>query len=274
MGVDMGRNKQAWPFDAFGRHLAASRSTGTVQLRLSHLRLFARRYRQPYAVQRRDIEHYIGGLHTAEYQKSVLASLRLFYAWAIDEGHTIADPTRGVKGRPVRSLPGQPCDRRKLDAALAAADPDTRLMIELGARLGLRRAEIARVHCDDVTSCRGWLNVTGKGDKHRLVPLDDELAELIGQRSGWLFPGRFGGPMTAGNVGRRVQRAGIKPHSLRHFAGTEAYLATRDIVLVQQVLGHASISTTQRYIGVSDDRIREGWNDAMRASRRKRLQAL
>ena len=102
-------------------------------------------------------------------------------------------------------------------------------MIRLGAECGLRRGEIARVHSDDVVadSAGRSLIVRGKGDKQRIVPLPDDLAGIIMDARGYLFPGRFGGHVEESYVGdhishllpRGVRRAHVTPpvryHGLR-----------------------------------------------------------
>ena len=99
-------------------------------------------------------------------------------------------------------------------------------MIRLGAECGLRRGEIARVHSDDVVadSAGRSLIVRGKGDKQRIVPLPDDLAGIIMDARGYLFPGRFGGHVEESYIGDHISRLlpdGYAAHTLRHrFATT------------------------------------------------------
>jgi integrase len=264
----------AWPLAAFGRHLGTGASEGTVRLRVSHLRRFSRWHPDPWRVDRRAVERYIAGLRAPEYQKSVLASLHIFYAWALEEELAGGDPSRGVRGQRVEPREGRPCDPGLLERALRAADADTALMLRIGSETGLRRAEIARLHTRDVTPDGRWLVIVGKGSKQRRVPLSDDLRrEILARPAGWVFPGRRnGGPITPGAAGRKIRRAlGDKPHSLRHRAATDAYDHSGDIVLVQRVLGHASVATTQRYLGRADARDADNWDAAIRAAKAGRL---
>lgn len=135
-------------------------------------------------------------------------------------------------------------------------------MLRLGAECGLRRSEIAATSSDDVLDDVGGrsLMVRGKGDKQRIVPLSDELADEILSHDGYCFPGRFGGHVEATYVGKRLSRllGDWTPHSLRHRYATRMYEATGDIMLVSKLLGHESVETTQRYVAMPDSRLRVG----------------
>lgn len=110
-------------------------------------------------------------------------------------------------------------------------------MIRLGAECGLRRGEIARVHSDDVVadSAGRSLIVRGKGDKQRIVPLPDDLAGIIMDARGYLFPGRFGGHVEESYIGDHISHllpGGYAAHTLRHRFATTAYAATHDLFVV------------------------------------------
>lgn len=175
----------------------------------------------------------------------------------------------GGRGNPADSLPSvrrpaahpRPCPDRVILSALGRADDGETLMIRLGAECGLRRAEIAQVNSRDVMSdlIGRSLIVHGKGDKQRIVPLPDDLADRIENCHGWLFPGRWTGHVEVTYVGRRVARLlgdGWTAHSLRHRYATGTYAATHDLYLVSKLLGHESVETTQRYVAMPDDRLR------------------
>lgn len=130
-------------------------------------------------------------------------------------------------------------------------------MILLATFGGLRRSEIARVHADDVED--GFLIVTGKGGRRRFVPIHPVLAphlEVVRIRGGWAFPGRFAGHCHPDHVGKHLARllgSGWTGHTLRHRFATEAYRGSRDLRAVQELLGHASVATTQIYVGLDTE---------------------
>jgi integrase len=146
--------------------------------------------------------------------------------------------------------------------AMIAADARTRLMLVLAVRQGLRRGEIALVHSDDVIEdLAGWtLRVHGKGRKDRDVPLAEDVATMLRTLpSGWAFPGGTDGHLSAGHVGVLMARAlpgDLTAHTLRHSFATKAYAATRDLLAVQELLGHARPDTTRTYVQLPDDALR------------------
>jgi integrase/recombinase XerC len=134
-----------------------------------------------------------------------------------------------------------------------------RLMVELAASAGLRCCEIAVVHTDDVSQeADGWvLQVHGKGAKVRVIPVMTELATaLLRGGRGYVFPGDIEGHLSSGYVSKLVSRSlpgGWTAHTLRHRFASTAYSVDSDLRAVQELLGHASIATTQIYVKVPDD---------------------
>ena len=167
--------------------------------------------------------------------------------------------------RAVRESPAaaRPCPEDVYRLAIAGADARTRLAIRLAGEAGLRRAEAAAVFParDLVRGIGGAeLLVHGKGGRERVCPVLDNFArELsVAAEGGWLFPGPLG-HLTAGTVGKLVSDAlpeGWSMHSLRHRFATVCYAASGDIRAVQQLLGHVSVATTQRYVAVDAARLR------------------
>ncbi|CAM3037225.1 tyrosine-type recombinase/integrase [Skermania piniformis] len=198
----------------------------------------------------------------ASTRRSALASIRGFFRWAHRSGRRQDDPAAELL--PVRADLGKPrpCPESYVLRAVMAAGPRERLMLSLGASAGLRRAEIARVRADDVEVLGGRheLRVRGKGDRTRLIPISDEFAErLLARGPGWCFPSpaaRGPGHLTAAHVGKLISRtlpAGWTTHTLRHRFASQAYAVDRDIRAVQELLGHASVVTTQIYTAIPDN---------------------
>jgi integrase len=212
-----------------------------------------------------------------ETRKSYRAALRSFYGWAHGAGHVRRNPAADLP--PVRVPRGEPrpVPEPVLDQAIARASDRTRLILVLAAYAGLRRSEIAGLRWDEVGI--DALRIVGKGGHVRTVPMHDRVAwELAAERvhrvagtfgSGFrytshpagpfVFPGRYGRGATADAIGRAAARAldGYGAHTLRHRFAGRAYDASRDIGVVQQLLGHASPTTTAIYARADRAAMRE-----------------
>lgn len=257
---------------------AASQSPQTIYLRGYQLRALSYAFadRSPWEVTGQDLVDYLADQSwSASTKRSARTAIRGFYDWAVREGHVDRSPALALA--PVRAPQGRPRPAAMSDVerAIAAAPERVRLMIYLGVQLGLRRAEIAKVHVDDIVrDAEGWvLTVRGKGNRTRMIPLTDRLASLItraGERHGWVFPSfhkgdeRYptGSHLTASTVGSLVSAAlpaGVTTHMLRHRFASDLYVATgNDIRAVQDALGHTSVATTQIYTEVPRSALRRG----------------
>lgn len=220
------------------------------------------------------------------------AAARTFFAWAHRTGRCRTDPAeRLVSARPGRSLPGVlavEVAAQLLDAAAdRAADGDPVELrdwaaLELLYGTGMRVGELVGVDVDDVDLARRTVLVMGKGAKERVVPFGLAAATAVDR---WLSRGRpvlaepgSGPALLLGSRGARVgQRqlreavhraaalAGVPdaaPHTLRHSAATHLVEGGSDLRTVQEVLGHASLATTQHYTHVSAHRLRSSYQQA------------
>ncbi|MGH3735857.1 MAG: tyrosine-type recombinase/integrase [Micromonosporaceae bacterium] len=237
--------------------------------------------RNPWSVRHDDLIEWMASQEWApETRKSYRAALRSFYGWGKLAGHVRRDPAADLP--PVRVPRGtpRPVAEGRLETAIAHASDRTRLILVLGAYAGLRRAEIAGLCWADVSD--GQLRVVGKGGHARMVPIHPLLhAELATERArredgrfgtGWrytarpdgphVFPGRYGKGATPDSIGRAAARAlgGQGGHTLRHRFAARAYDATRDIGVVQQLLGHASPTTTAVYARADRTAMRDAVN--------------
>ena len=220
----------------------------------------------------------------ASSQSRYLSTLRRFYRWQLARGRIIADPTLKLANptRPSR-LP-KVMSEKQVDSLLAAPDLDTalglrdRAMLETLYATGLRVSELVNLKIHEVSFNDNVLRALGKGSKERLVPLGELAIDwlghylnearpeiLKGQQSDALFVTARGGAMTRQAFWQLIKRyaavAGIapeklSPHVLRHAFATHLLNHGADLRVVQLLLGHADISTTQIYTHVARERLK------------------
>lgn len=253
---------------------AAGRSGGTIRLHRHYLRNLAELApRGPWSVTTAVLVGYLATDHWApETRKSARAAVRGFYRWGHGVGYVSQDPARDLPG--VRVPPGRPRPApEQLVRQLVHVDDRLGFMAQLAAFAGLRAGEIARVNARDLVGDE--LVVHGKGGRVRAVPIvDDKLLARLQALDpdvdeGWAFPNGLGGHLSPGHVSRLLSRAmppGWTAHTLRHRFGTQAYAGTRDLLAVGACLGHSRPETTQRYVLLPDDALREAVRAAGRAS--------
>jgi integrase/recombinase XerD len=223
-----------------------------------------------------------GAKGTTQARKS--AAVRSFYAFALREGHATRDiPALIDAPRPGSYLPDvlAPDDVVSILDAPPADEPvgiRDRAILELLYGCGLRVSELVGLDTDRVDLGGQQVRVIGKGNKERRVPMGDEARERLhryrsGPRSEWtagkpteaVFVGRRGRRMSREAVWSLVKRwtavAGVRervtPHTFRHSFATHLLEGGADLRVVQALLGHASISTTQLYTHLTGERVRE-----------------
>lgn len=243
----------------FERWMSSSyRTDGTIRLRMRHLRALARRVQLTLATDehlelaRLDTRHL-----AADTRHSIFASWKLFYRWATARRFVLVDPTLLLDPVPVPARMPRVAPDAAVQFGILNATPRDRALILLGRYACLRLSEIATLHMRDR---RGEvLLIRGKGDKERYVYVNRPLAvalDLLEEQlpRGHYFPGATDGHLHPQSVHKIIKRVtGWNPHALRHAGATAAYRATGDLRAVQEMLGHASLSTTQRYLHLDDD---------------------
>jgi integrase/recombinase XerC len=244
---------------------AAGQTVASVDSRRSHLQHLARRIEaDPFDVTGQHLVAWFGRQTWAqETRRGRRTSYQVFYDWAVREELTSTNPAsklptvKGAKPRP------RPIPRSAFDQAVRGSDARVRLMLRLAYDAGLRRCEIAVIHSSDlIEDLVGWsLLVHGKGNKERVVPLTPRLAlELRSLPPGWAFPGDYDGhlsPRWVGKLATTVLPDHWTLHTLRHSFATRNYAVKRDVLTTQQLLGHASPATTQLYVQLPSDSLRE-----------------
>lgn len=240
----------------FANHLLSSgRAESTVHARLDHIK-HLQRLHPLLDVTTADLEKILADrrrTHAAETRKSMRSSYTLFYRWAHKTGRMTNNPAGDLDPIPIPVTVPRLAPDDVVQLALITATIEQRTMIMLARFACLRLNELTTLHMRHRE--HDALRVTGKGEKERLVYINDDLMEILLDREGevgkdsYYFSGRFGGVMHKMSVNKIITRVtGCNPHSLRHAGATAAYRATNDLRGVQDMLGHASMATTQRYL--------------------------
>jgi integrase/recombinase XerD len=213
-----------------------------------------------------------------------LSSFRRFYRQLVREGAVREDPTALIDMPKVgRSLP-RSLTEEEVEALLAApsvGDPlghRDRTMLEVLYATGLRVSELVSLKLSSVNLSQGVLRIVGKGDRERLIPLGEEAVQwvqqflqgprveiLLERQTDYLFPTRRGDRMTRQAfwhiIKRHARSAGVQkdlsPHTLRHAFATHLLNHGADLRVVQMLLGHSDLSTTQIYTHVARERLKD-----------------
>lgn len=212
-----------------------------------------------------------------------LATLRSFFRFLVRRKLARANPAREVR---TPSLPGRLPAHLPIDQSDALfrqrfgddeASRRDRAILEVLYASGVRVAELSGLDVEDVDLREGGVRVLGKGRKERIVPLGTQSIEALraylGAREGGrgpLFRNPRGGRLTVRSLHRivraRARSAGlagrVTPHTLRHTFATHLLDAGADLRLIQELLGHARLATTQRYTHVSADRLAKVYDAA------------
>jgi len=213
-----------------------------------------------------------------------LAVLRRFYQFALRTNRIQTDPCVRLKSARQPARFPKTLSEQNVEALLAAPDIHTplglrdRTMLELMYASGLRVSELVLLKSVEVGMNEGVLRVTGKGDKTRLVPFGEEARVWIerylkearvlilnGKNHDALFVTALGGPMTRQMFWQIIKKyalradinAPLSPHTLRHAFATHLLNHGADLRVVQLLLGHADISTTQIYTHVARERLKK-----------------
>ena len=232
-----------------------------------------------------DLRGFLGNIQTGSARTLArrLSSLRRFYGFQVREGLMQHDPSARVESpRLGRPLP-KSLTESEVEALLDAPDVETdiglrdRSMLEVLYATGLRVSELVTLTLNQVNQRQGLVQVTGKGNKERLVPLGVEALDWLQRflkesrpnivKNGTLdtvFPNRRGSTMTRQAFWHLIKRYAIKadinkplsPHMLRHAFATHLLNHGADLRVVQMLLGHSDISTTQIYTHVARERLK------------------
>ena len=231
----------------------------------------------------RDVRSFVSastraGLDAKSINRS-LSAIRGFYRYLMRDGRVAADPTAGIRGLKERHRLPSFLFEHEVDGLIDAPaetlwEVRDRLMVALLYATGCRVAEVVGIDINDVDRRGGSARVIGKGNKQRLVFFGDDVSTLLGDylllrraarlpASAALLINRSGGRLTDRGMrdilARMRHRFGIpkkmSPHTFRHTFATHLLNHGADLRSVQEMLGHASLSTTQRYTHTSLERL-------------------
>ncbi|MFT5367920.1 MAG: integrase/recombinase XerC [Candidatus Latescibacterota bacterium] len=244
---------------------------------------------------RNDVRSFLGYLNAQGFgRRSIarkLASLRTFFGFLCTMGHLQRNPTLLVRPpKQEKSLPVH-LNINEANRTMEIPSPSSilgvrdRAILELFYSTGIRLRELAGLTLGALDLDAGLVRVVGKGDKERLVPVGKPAqqalkaylarrAELFGDKVSpdsvrYVFLGRSGKVLSPSGVQRRVERhieaatgRKLSPHTLRHTFATHMLDAGADLNAVKELLGHASLSTTQIYTHVSVERLKKAYRQA------------
>lgn len=263
--------------DQWERYLKARYAATTIAAYMHEARKFERDHGSLLDAVPATIIEYItaeGSRVSASTVARSLSALRAFYGWALLMGKVTESPIKAAHGRKVG---------RRLPRVLSESETSTIIQADLSARdravillmllAGLRLTEISRLCRQDVDLSGQSVRVSGKGDKERIVPLHIDIVDAL---KVWLkshprlpgdplFPGYKGHALQRRAIESLVARAGEKaglskkltPHMLRHTFATRLLRAGANLRQVQELLGHASVATTQIYTHVTSAELSE-----------------
>ena len=286
----------AKPLDSYLRHLTLERglSKNTISAYRNDLEKYfgflEKRSRDPLSATSKDVEDFsldIARALSASSRARLLASLRGYHKFLVLENQRNDDPTKRLRSpklpmRLPKALTQQEV-MQLIEASGPAPDDESadylrlrnRAIVELMYSTGARVSEIVGLDLDEVDDS-GLMRVRGKGSKERLVPVGSYAkaaldAYLVRSRpvlssrgsARALFLNQLGARLSRQSIWEIIQKAAeglgkeVSPHSLRHSFATHLLEGGADVRVVQELLGHASVTTTQIYTMVSVDTLRE-----------------
>ena len=273
-----------WDLPGFDAWLSG-RSAATRKAYVGDVRAFAEWMARsdvagPDGVDRLHLRRYLASLGTRKLARATVArkaaALRCYFSWLVRQGRLGADPARSLRapsggGRLPRVLSAGEVGALLDVAAPTALDRRDLAVLELLYAAGLRVSELCGLDRGDIDLAHRTVTVLGKGAKQRRVPIHDTAVSAL---RAWLEDGRddMPGPPEAAFVNRRGNRLGQRdvrrildrraaspthPHALRHTYATHLLDGGADLRVVQELLGHSSLATTQIYTHVSKERLRK-----------------
>ena len=242
----------------------------------------------PLSVKLEDLEHFAAMLSdhgiSAKSQARILSGVRSFYRYLVLDGYLDVDPTELLESPHLPQHLPEYLSTEEVDALENSIDLTSneghrnRAIIEVFFSCGLRVSELTNLKLSDLFLSQGFIRVNGKGGKQRLVPIseraihelelwfdDRRQMEIKPGEEDYVFLNRRGHHLTRTMilimVKRQAEAAGIKktisPHTLRHSFATALLKGGADLRIIQEVLGHADLGTTEIYTHMDDESLRQ-----------------
>lgn len=267
------------------RGLAKATQTSYQQDLITFSAWLAARKRRTFPEEFGTIQSFLKEQNAAKAPASVsrmISALRKFYRFLLREGAISADPmTKIDTPKRAQHLPAT-LSSQEVDALMAKPDTDKplglrdRAIFELMYATGLRVSEVVDLRLDQLHLAMNLLQVTGKGDKERLVPISPQATQWVDRylqearpkllkrvQPKNVFVNFHGGPMTRQGIWKNLKayiasigiEKDVTPHTLRHSFATRLLENGADLRVVQELLGHSDISTTQIYTHLSNQHL-------------------
>lgn len=235
-----------------------------------------------------DLQTFLGELYQQGYQATtvarMLSALRKFFRYLYQENYRTDDPTALLSSPKLPSNLPKSLSEKQVTELLHAPNPDDpielrdKAMMELLYASGLRVTELVSLTLENINLEQGVVRVVGKGSKERIVPMGEDAVYWLKQFMAFsrpfllgenqhsvLFPSRLGKKMTRQTFWHRIkhyailahiERELLSPHTLRHAFATHLVNHGADLRVVQMLLGHSDLSTTQIYTHVAKERLK------------------
>ncbi len=246
------------------------------------------------AITRNDIRDFLGAVlrygYTARSSARKLSTIKSFFRYLVTTGRIKTNPTRGIKGPQVEKKLPPLLTQAQLAQALNSSEQSINTLrntaiLEMLYGLGLRAAELVGLNRADINLQEETVRVRGKGGKERILPLGSKAKQALEKyfnARGYpeepaVFINRQGKRLTTRSVQRIVQQTlgripgvtATNPHALRHAFATHMLERGADLRAVQELMGHASLSSTQVYTHLTVERLRRVYDHAHPRSGRK-----
>jgi integrase/recombinase XerD len=296
------------PLDAYLRHLAIERGLSKNTLSaykadLAKYRDFLEHYGfSELSITRPQLSDFLQWLNSQNLRAAssarILAAVRGYQKYLLLENLRTDDPSQQIKSPKLPKRLPKALTQSQVMALLSASGPEpddetadvlrlrNRAILELMYSSGCRVSEVAQLDLDEMVQ-GGWVRIRGKGSKERLVPVGSFAQRAVDAylvRSRPLLAAKAGGPalflnqrgsrLSRQSIWEIIQSAGescgltVSPHSLRHSFATHLIEGGADVRVVQELLGHASVATTQIYTLVTIDTLREVYASSHPRARR------